>query len=223
MADLTPQRYGAFSGAFSPSALSYLSAEENRPVAPDQYYPAQLVRNSAMDDSTRIDYYNSLPPSPPTPPPHPSFPMLNNKPIPMQGHGLRSLADIAVKAEVVMTKIQEELAASKAAKICRSIAFAEHRGFIRALYDLEQTIAGTAVAVEENIDLFRNIDTKRTTISFKDVSKAMRELCRPLQRMAVDCGHKKYVRICRKYVVRVLRRMVHHYEVSLGRHKLLQS
>ena len=136
----------------------------------------------------------------------------------VDGAGLRALSDISVKAEVARDKILKEIASlSTISKLRKCLTSGKSRQFLEALYELEHAIAITAEEVRTDQELFKSIEPERTRAAYKQVCKSMRGLSRALSRMTTDCGHEKYIRICRKFVVRILRRIVFHYGVSSTR------
>jgi hypothetical protein len=139
--------------------------------------------------------------------------------MPVDGAGLRALSDITVKAEAVRDEILSEIASSTFSKLKKYLLSGENRPFINALYELEDVIAIAAEEVRANGQFFKSIQPARTKAAYKQLCKAMRGLCQALSRMTADCGREKYIRVCRKYVVRALRRIVFQYGVSIIRRR----
>lgn len=187
----------------SPDSDHHLSpsTEDEGPSALDRYLP-HLKRGSKFT----VKCLNRLDEHPLTQPP-----IINMQ---VDGTGLRALSDITVKAEVASDEILKEIASSAISKLKKCVRSGENRPFIDAPYELEDAIAIAAEEVREDSQLFKSIEKTRTKAAYKQLCKAMRGLAHALSRMTANHGKEKYVRICRKFVVRVLRKIVFHYGVS---------
>lgn len=161
-----------------------------------------------------------------------SQPTINNLPMKVDGRGLRELAEITSKAEIATDKILVEVDATMEEKCQKSFVPGELRPFIKALKVLEAAVERAAKLVQTNPMLFDGIEEERTKVAWKEVTvcnsdsrsnlltdvqmvKAMRQISHAFLKMINGHGTERYIRMCRKYAVRVLRRIVFHYGVSL--------
>lgn len=210
----------------SPESDKYLSTDDEGPFTLERYR-ARLKRKSAATHSNRpIDRGSPVKkafPIRPVPypsvqtnnsPPPPIKPIFIKKPMTVGGRGLTALAEIASKAEAARDEIIKETQSSSSVKAAKCLSSGENRRFIDALYELENVIATSAEEVDTNEVFFENIEPRRIRESWKMTGRALRALALALSRMTKECGTEKNVRICRKYVVQVLRRIAVHHGVS---------
>jgi len=187
----------------SPESENYLSqGTDEEPFPLERYRPRLAPTNPPPDPSAHLNEH------PLTQPPKTNMPV--------DGAGLRALSDITVKAEIARDEILDEIASSTFSKLKKCLRSGENRPFIDALYELEHVIATTAEEVRADQLLFKSIEPARTKAAYKQLCKAMRGLAQALSRMTAQHGTEKYIRVCRKYVVRVLRIIVFHYGVRFS-------
>jgi hypothetical protein len=148
-----------------------------------------------------------------SPPASPQKPMLNyRRRLSVDGPVLGILADLTSKVEKALEETTNEIESKS--KLTKYLA-GENRQFVKALYDLEHFIGTTAERSRSNEPFFGSIDPSRTKTAWKQVCQALRHLSLALLRMTQECGMLKSIQVCRRYVVRVLRRIAFHFGESL--------
>ena len=210
----------------SPESDRYISTDDEGPFTLERYR-ARLKRKSAANHSNQpIDRGSPVKeafPIGPVPylsaqmihlPPPPIKQIFIRKPMTVGGRGLTALAEIASKAETTREEVIKETQSSSSAKMAKCMTSGENRRFIDALYELEDVIASTAEEVDTNEIIFQNIEPRRIRASWKMAGRALQDLALALSRMTKEHSTEKNVRICRKYVVRVLTRIAFHHGVG---------